>query len=153
MTSPSETLTKATPTAGVIPRASASAHTIFCCSLNPSIEAVVPVRGLRPEAVLGLVVRETVLYEVLGLALANDGVYGRASSLLSVICWCPCNESDTALLGTCDSKLPWKYADDAGVAERPLLPYRDDDMVNERASGEEKTPERDTAPVWLPLGS
>lgn len=74
MTSPIETLTKATPTAGDTPRASLTAHTMLCVSLRPRIEEVVPFRDFLPGAVPGLDVGRTVEgRDTLGLVLVSEG--------------------------------------------------------------------------------
>lgn len=74
MTSPIETLTKATPTAGDTPRASLTAHTILCDSLRPKIEEAVPFLDFLPDAVPGLDAGRTVEgRDMLGLVLAPEG--------------------------------------------------------------------------------
>jgi hypothetical protein len=55
VTSPRETLTNATPTEGVTPRASLIEQMILCDSLWPRIEDAVVARDLRPDAVVGRV--------------------------------------------------------------------------------------------------
>ena len=73
ITSPIETLTKATPTEGDTPRASLMAQTILLESVSPRIEDVVVVRDFRPEAVLGRVPGRTVDgREVPGLVLPTE---------------------------------------------------------------------------------
>lgn len=71
--SPRETLTNAIPTAGETPRASLTAHTMVCASLNPSIDEAVPLRDFLPDAVPGLDPGRTVEgLEMLGLVLFHE---------------------------------------------------------------------------------